>query len=51
MTFQCDGAKVFAQYDPPHILKNIRNALKKNDVLFGDDGKVPYNICHQVIFH
>ena len=28
--FVHDGRKVFAMYDPSHLLKNIRNNLKKH---------------------
>lgn len=28
--FYLNGKKIFVMYDPPHLLKNIRNNLKKN---------------------
>ena len=33
-----DGKKIFVFYDPPHLLKNVRNNLKKDDLMV--DGKI-----------
>ena len=29
-TFQHNGSTIFVLYDPPHLLKNIRNNMKRN---------------------
>lgn len=29
--------KIFALYDPPHLIKNVRNALMKRDILIGGE--------------
>ena len=47
--FQCAGTKLYAIYDPPHILKNIRNTLKKRDVLFANDKVCIFEINHFLI--
>ena len=31
-----DGQKIFVMYDPPHLLKNIRNNFKKSNYKIGD---------------
>jgi len=42
--FQVDGTPVYAMHDVPHILKNIRNTLKKHDVKFGDGQVICFNL-------
>ena len=32
-----DNKQVFVFYDPPHLLKNVRNNLKKADLKVGDN--------------
>lgn len=32
-----NGRKVFVVYDPPHLLKNVRNNLKKGNLLCGNE--------------
>ena len=32
-----NGKKIFIFYDPPHLLKNVRNNLKKADLQVGDN--------------
>ena len=34
---KCNNKKVFVFYDPPHLLKNVRNNLKKGDLQFDDE--------------
>ena len=34
---EVDGRKIFIFYDPPHLLKNVRNNLKKADLQVGDN--------------
>jgi hypothetical protein len=34
--FSVNGQKIYALYDPPHLLKNTRNALYKYNILFDD---------------
>ncbi|XP_035824336.1 uncharacterized protein LOC101846722 isoform X1 [Aplysia californica] len=34
--FHLEGLKIFAMFDPPHLIKNIRNNLKRNRFLFND---------------
>ena len=35
--FECSDRKIFVIYDPPHLLKNIRNNFKKHGFVHGDD--------------
>ena len=35
----CTGDKVYVVSDPPHLLKNMRNCLKKNNIEY-EPGKV-----------
>lgn len=35
--FMYNGKRILAMYDPPHLLKNIRNNLKSSGYAFGED--------------
>lgn len=40
--FEIDGTKIFPVFDPPHLLKGLRNNLLTKDLRFIQDGEVKY---------
>ena len=35
--FTIDTYKIYVTFDPPHLLKNIRNHFKKQNFIFNED--------------
>ena len=48
--FHINESKYFVMYDPPHLLKNVRNNLKKHGFFVGDD-EVEVDWQYIVWFH
>lgn len=42
LAIEFDGCKFFPLFDPPHLLKGMRNNLLKNDLKFMENGKIKY---------
>lgn len=46
-----NGKKIFAQHDPPHLAKSLRNALEKHNIQHQDTGIASFEVIRKIYHH